>query len=155
MLRGDVMKVYNNAEMLANLTFNLLARCQEKETYLAEKHDLFEAELKCLRLMSSEESLNNSELADKMNLSPSRITRIIDGLIKKGYVLREINKNDRRNMIICLSKRGKNLTNKLNKAFLEIHKEILEDIDYSEHEALLIAMGNLYKAVEKWLKKPR
>ena len=58
-------------------------------------------------------------------------------------------------MVICLSKRGKNLTNKLNKAFLEIHKEILEDIDYSEHEALLIAMGNLYKAVEKWLKKPK
>ena len=53
----------------------------------------------------------------------------MDGLVKKGYMLREIDKDDRRNMIITLSKRGKNLTTRLNKAFIEIHKEILEEID--------------------------
>ena len=149
------MRVNKNAEMLANLTFNLLARCQEKESYLAEKNKLLEAELKCLRLMGSQRSLNNSEIAEKMNLSPSRITRIMDGLVEKGYMIREINKIDRRNMILSLSKKGRNLTDKLNRAFLEIHKEILEEIDISKHESLIIAMENLYKAVERWLQKPR
>ena len=53
------------------------------------------------------------------------------------------------------SKRGKNLTTRLNNAFIEIHKEILEEIDNSQHEPLLIAMENLHLAIENWLKKPR
>ena len=147
--------VNKNAEMLANLTFNLLARCQEKEARLAEQNKLLEAELKCLRIMDLEESINNQDVADRMNLSPSRITRIIDGLVKKGYILREIDREDRRNMKISLTEKGVNLTNKINNAFVEIHKEILKDIDNSQHESLLITMGNLQSAVEKWLQKPR
>jgi DNA-binding MarR family transcriptional regulator len=105
--------------------------------------------------MASEESLNNKDVAEIMNLSPSRITRIMDGLVKKGYMLREIDKVDRRNMRIALSKRGKNLTTRLNNAFIDIHKEILEEIEISQHEPLLIAMENLHSAIERWLKKPR
>lgn len=149
------MVINKNAEMLANLTFNLLARCQEKESRLAEKHNLLEAEFKCLRLMSSEENPNNKEIAEKMNLSPSRITRIMDGLIKKGYMVREIDNADRRNMILSLSKKGKNLTTRLNNAFIEIHQEILNEIDEKQHESLIIAMGNLDKAIENWLQRPR
>lgn len=149
------MNVNKNAEMLAHLTFNLLSRCQEKESRLAEQHNLWEAEFKCLRLMSSQENPNNKEIAEKMNLSPSRITRIMDGLIEKGYMVREINKSDRRNMILCLSKKGKNLTTRLNNAFIEIHKEILSEIDDSQHESLIIAMENLHRAIEKWLERPR
>ena len=149
------MYINKNAEMLANLTFNLLARCQEKESRLAEKHNLFEAEFRCLRLMSSEENQNNKEIAEKMNLSPSRITRIMDGLVKKGYMVREIDNTDRRNMILSLSKKGKNLTTRLNNAFIEIHQEILNEIDEKQHDSLIIAMGNLDKAIENWLQRPR
>ena len=149
------MSEKQDAEMLANLTFNLLIRCQEKEAHLAEQHNLLEAELKCLRNIGSEESINNKDFSERMNLSPSRITRIIDGLVKKGYIQREIDMSDRRNMKINLSRKGENLTNKINKSFIEIHKEILEEIDVSQHESLLIAMENLHSAIERWLQKPR
>jgi len=149
------MSKIENAEILANLTFNLLARCQEKDAHLADEQRLLEAEFKCLRLMGSEEGLNNKDIAERMNLSASRITRIIDGLVKKGYVQREIDKGDRRNMKIRLSRRGNNLTNKLYNAFIEIHSEILQDIDVSQHGSLITAMENLNLAVEKWLQKPR
>jgi len=142
------------AERLANLTFSLLAGCQEKEAWLAEQHGLFQAEFKCLRLFGSDESLNNTQISKRMNLSPSRLTRIIDGLVKKGYMQRSIDPNDRRNMIVTLSRRGKILTNKLNRAFVEVHEEILQDIDVSQHEPLINAMENLHLAIEKWLQKP-
>jgi DNA-binding MarR family transcriptional regulator len=149
------MSEIQKAESLANITFNLLARCQEKEARLADAHKLLEAEFKCFRLMGSGESLNNNELAKRMKLSPGRITRIIDGLVEKGYMQRKIDKADRRNMILSLSKRGKNLTNKLTNAYIQIHKEILQDIDISQHKALLTAMEQLHSAVERWLQKPR
>ena len=148
------MSTNQTAERLADLTFNLLARCQEKEAWLAEEHGLFQAELKCLRLFGSDETLNNKEIAKRMNLSPSRLTRIIDGLASRGYMTREIDQSDRRNMRVFLSRRGKILTNKLHKAFVEIHYEILNDIDVSQHESLITAMEHLSNAIEKWLQKP-
>ena len=148
------MSTNQTAERLADLTFILLQRCQEKEVWLAEKHGLFQAEFRCLRLFGSDESLNNKQLAKRMNLSESRLTRIIDGLEKRGYMQREVDQKDRRNMRIFLSRRGKILTNKLNKAFIDIHYEILQDIDVSQHESLITAMEHLHLAIEKWLRKP-
>jgi len=148
------MNTNQTAERLADLTFSLLQRCQEKEAWLAEEHGLFQAEFKCLRLFGSNETLNNTQISKRMKLSPSRLTRIIDGLVDRGYMKREIAQKDWRNMRVFLSRRGKILTNKLHKAFIEIHNEILQDIDVSQHEALIVAMEHLQLATEKWLQKP-
>ncbi|MCH7963050.1 MAG: MarR family transcriptional regulator [Bacteroidetes bacterium] len=147
--------MYKNstASRLANLTFSLLANCQEKEVHLAKLHRLTQAEFRCLRLFGTDESLNNKTIAERMNLSPSRLTRINDGLVKKRYIRREIDPNDRRNMRVNLSKKGKSLVQQLNKDYVDIHKEILQDINPSQHEQLIMAMTHLLEALEKWLKK--
>jgi DNA-binding MarR family transcriptional regulator len=148
------MDTNQTAERLANLTFSLLANCQEKEVRLAEVHGLTQAEFRCLRLFGGDESVNNKQIAERMNLSPSRLTRIIDGLVKKEYINREIDPNDRRNMRVTLSKKGKLLVQQLNKAYVGIHSEILQDIEKSQHEPLIIAMEHLLEALERWLQKP-
>ena len=104
-------------------------------------------------LFSTDESLNNKQIAERMKLSPSRLTRIIDGLVKKEYINREIDNDDRRNMRVSLSKKGQLLVDLLNKAYLNIHTEILEDIDVSQHKPLISAMANLLSALEKWISK--
>lgn len=147
------MELSLNAERLANLTFSLLANCQEKEVRLAEVHSLTQAEFRCLRLFGSDESINNKAIAERMNLSPSRLTRIIDGLVQKEYILREIDPNDRRNMRVSLSRKGQLLVQQLNKAYIEIHKEILQDIDEDQHQPLITAMTHLLSALEKWIAK--
>ena len=147
------MNKNSTASRLANLTFSLLANCQEKEVHLAELHGLTQAEFRCLRLFGTDESLNNKTIAERMNLSPSRLTRIIDGLVEKRYIRRQIDSSDRRNMKVNLSKKGKSLVQQLNKAYVDIHQEILMDIDPSQHEQLIIAMTHLLEALEKWLEK--
>ena len=142
-----------NATQLADLTFKLLANCQEKEARLAENHGLTQSEFRCLRLFNKDDVLNNKQVAERMNLSPSRLTRIIDGLVAKGYIIRQIEPSDRRNMKVTLSKRGKVITQKLNDAYVKIHKEILEDIDKSQHKPLINAMENLLVALQKWIAK--
>jgi DNA-binding MarR family transcriptional regulator len=142
-----------NAAMLADLTFKLLANCQEKEARLADKYGLTQSEFRCLRLFNTKDILNNKQVAERMNLSPSRLTRIIDGLVGKGYINRQIEPSDRRNMKVQLSKRGKVIVQKLNDAYVNIHKEILEDIDKKQHKPLINAMGNLLVALQKWIAK--
>ena len=149
------MSKIKNAELLGKLIFEILPICQKKEADLAEEHGLHHVEFKCLRLFGIDETLSNKEIAKRMNLSESRLTRIMDGLVKKGYMKREIDKSDRRLMKLSLFGRGKMLTNKLNNAFIEVHSEILQEIDISQHESLITNMEHLHSAVEKWLKKPR
>jgi len=57
-------------------------------------------------------------------------------------------------MRVNLSRKGKQLVQQLNKAYVNIHSEILEDIDISQHEPLITAMDHLLSALEKWLRKP-
>ena len=142
-----------NASKLADLTFKLLANCQEKEARLAEKYGLTQSEFRCLRLFNRNDILNNKMVAERMNLSPSRLTRIIDGLVAKEYIIRQIEPSDRRNMKVELSKRGKVIVQKLNDAYVNIHSEILEDIDRSQHKPLISAMENLLVALQKLISK--
>ncbi len=142
-----------NASKLADLTFKLLANCQEKEARLAENYGLTQSEFRCLRLFNRNDVLNNKQVAERMNLSPSRLTRIIDGLVAKDYIIRQIEPSDRRNMKVELSKRGKVIVQKLNDAYVKIHQEILEDISKSQHKPLINAMENLLVALQKWIAK--
>ncbi|MFO7444748.1 MAG: MarR family transcriptional regulator [Ignavibacteriaceae bacterium] len=145
--------INRDAHKLADLTFSLLANCQEKESRLAEQYGLTQAEFRCLRFFGTEESLNNKQIAARMGLSPSRLTRIVDGLVLKGYMTREIEPNDRRNMRVSLSKKGSIIVEQLNNAYVEIHREILEEIEDRQHEPLLTAMTHMLSALEKWLAK--
>lgn len=142
-----------DASQLANLTFNLLSTCQQKENLIAEQYGLTQAEFRCLKLFDKKEVVNNKTIAERMNLSASRLTRIIDGLVAKGYAERQIKPEDRRNMNVSLSKKGVQLVQRLDQAYLTVHKELLDEIDPSQHKPLIEAMTNLSKAMEKWLAK--
>ena len=144
-------QITKTAGRLADLTFNLLANCQEKENRLAIQYGLTQAEFRCLRLFNAEETLNNKHIAERMNLSPSRLTRIIDGLVNKGYMSREIEPHDRRNMRVALSEKGVEIVKRLNDAYLGIHKEILSEIEEEQHSPLISAMTQLLSALEKWI----
>jgi DNA-binding MarR family transcriptional regulator len=134
-----------NAARLADLTFKLLANCQEKEARLAENYGLTQSEFRCLRLFNKKDVLNNKQVAERMNLSPSRLTRIIDGLVAKDYITRQIEPRDRRNIKVIVQK--------LNNAYVNIHKEILEDIAKPQHKPLINAMESLLVALQKWIAK--
>lgn len=147
------MSKNKTAKHLASITFRLLARYQEYNTRLANKGGLTESEFKCLRLFGSDKGLSNQKIAARMNLSESRLTRIIDGLVEKGYMTRESDRKDWRCLNITLSRKGKLFVHKLDKLNDDIHYKILNDIKISQHKSLIINMENLYSATEKWLKK--
>ena len=142
-----------NAIKLADLTFALLEGCHQKEERMANRYGLTNAEFRCLRFFNSNEILNNKELANRMSLSPGRLTRIIDGLVTKGYAIRNIAKEDRRNMDVTLSKKGEKLLDELNLAYITIHQEILANIEQNRHNGLIDGMTQLLSALHKWMGK--
>ena len=138
------------AKYLGGLTLHLVASYQEKYTRLADERGLTQAEFKCLRLFGSDKRLSNKNIAKRMNLSESRLTRIIDGLEEKGYITRENDQKDRRSVRLTLTRKGRSFINTLDKHNVEIHQKILKNLKVSQYKSLVLAMENLNSATEKW-----
>ena len=143
----------SNAAKLAEIAFTLLGDCAKKEVQFAKRFGLTTAEFHCLRFINSGEVINNKDLANRLNLSPGRLTRIINGLVQKKYVTRNLDPDNRRSLRVALSKKGEQMVAQLKDAYLSIHEEILSDIDPKIHKELINGMTHLLSALRNWINK--
>jgi DNA-binding MarR family transcriptional regulator len=149
------MNKTKTAKDLATLTFHLVTSIQEKNTRLANKLGLTEAELRCLLSLGTDKGLNNTKVGKRMHLSLSRVTRIIDGLEEKEFLTKGHNRKDWRSLSLMLTKKGKLVIKKLRKQNIEMYSKILEEIQKSQRKALLATMENLNSASDRRLHKSR
>ncbi|MCU0343555.1 MAG: MarR family transcriptional regulator [Ignavibacterium sp.] len=147
------MNKKNLAEHLSNISNRLFTFQQEYNTRLAAERGLTEAEFRCLRLIGSDKGLSNKNIAERMNLSQSRLTRIIDGLVKKGYITRELNQKDSRCLNLTLSRKAKAFIQKLNERYNKMHLKVLKEINISQQKYFINGMEKLYTESEKWMGK--
>ncbi|MDZ7268798.1 MAG: MarR family transcriptional regulator [candidate division KSB1 bacterium] len=138
------------AERLADLTFELLERCQLKRERMAEQLDLTVAEFKLLRGFQQDDVLSVSELARRVDLTSSRLTRIIDGLVEKGIVRREIGSSDRRVMNVTLTAKGREVRAELRRIFVQTHEEIIALLPPGVEKSVIFAMEKLRDALQQW-----
>ena len=139
------------AEKMADLTYKLLENCQEKQEYIAQQMNISVSEFKCLRSFRSDPVLSVKEIAQRMNLTSSRLTRIIDGLVLKELVTRDINTSDRRLMDVALTAKGKEISFRLDKDYTHLHQEILANIEKPSRQAVITALENLSRAMSAWV----
>lgn len=141
------------AAKLGDLTFRLLAGCQEKETRLARQFKLSPSEFRVLRTFKGEKHLHIKELVERIKLSGSRLTRILDGLEKRGFLRRAIDLQDRRSIIVSLTEKGLLISRRLEERFIQIHQEILEDVPKEMHEPMMKSLSNMLSSIERWLRE--
>ncbi|MCR4278971.1 MAG: MarR family transcriptional regulator [bacterium] len=72
-----------------------------------------------LRYIAKNEQINVKAIAQKLDISSSAVTQLIDGLVEKGYVSRSNHSEDRRVVTVCL-------TAKANKLFEEFKAQGLK-----------------------------
>ena len=118
----------SDAKKLADLTSQLLGYYRENEIRFAEKNGLTRAEFRCLRYFSTNECMNNKQISAMMKLTPGRLTRIIDSLVSKKYMTREIDNSDRRYMRVYLSQKGISVVQQLNNDYIAVHRGILSSM---------------------------
>jgi DNA-binding MarR family transcriptional regulator len=78
---------------------------------LLVEHGINEGDYAVLVTLSEapDERLRMCDLAGRLHLSPSGITRRLDGMVKQGLVAREPSTDDRRVMLAVLTPKGKAL----------------------------------------------
>ena len=94
--------------------------------------------------------LSMNRLAQKMHLTVSTITRVIQPLLKRKLIRREEDSEDRRIRLISLTEEGKIFANRLWERIIESEKIILENFPQENREMLIDFLRKLNSAVNQW-----
>lgn len=101
-----------------------------------------------LNLLWQGDGLTHSLIAASMLRDKTTITRRIDGLVKKGFLRREVDPQNRRNIRVYLTPQGQSCKAKLIQILQDFHTEILAGI---APEDVLTTMQTLEKIIDNRL----
>lgn len=133
-------------EKMLDLILQLVKICQYKEQYFAGLYNLTSVELRCLQCFESHNTVSVKELSKSMELTPGRITHIITSLEKKKLITREINKDDRRGINVCLTNKAIPFVKNLKESYIKFHEKLLKNIPEEKRDIIKTALQELLRA---------
>ena len=87
-----------------------------------------------------------SELAARLHLEISTMTRVIDGLVTNGLATRVADSQDRRICRVRISRKGQSLVAKIRAELVKEYELVLREIPAESREAVISAMSHLLSA---------
>ncbi len=135
---------------MAELTCKLSRACNKKETSFAALFQLTPTELRCLRMFSKKSTVAIKEMIDELEISAGRVTHILTSLEKKQYIVRRVDKLDKRNHLVDLTHKSRKFINQLTKKHIELHQNILNNISDEKKDTVTQVMAKLIDALDNW-----
>jgi DNA-binding MarR family transcriptional regulator len=111
--------------------------CQDKELRSFSRFGLTVAEGRFLEALGEWDFSTPGAIAEALSVARSRVTRVADGLVHKGLVIRYESESDRRFQRLCLTDKGKETLSQA-KAYREnVHVRLLAGFDGARRRSLL------------------
>jgi len=130
------------------LIARLFQCCQERMQYQCERFQLPDAEFRCLGLFGEERYLTAKSIALRMNVVKSRVSKIIDGLIKKKLIQRIKDPEDSRIQLLSLTAEGQKKINEINGFLEDVYSEVLSGMAPDQRQAMLTNLDILKASME-------
>ncbi len=94
-------------------------------------------------------NISLNELAERLNVDNSTMSRNVNNIVFKGLANRELDKNDRRYVTISLTEDGKNMYDKIELTMNNYFKKIYENIPQDKREQVVESLELLSDAITK------
>ena len=120
------------AKKMIDLIFELKSGCHSKEEKIQKELKLSPAEFRGILALTPESAIPCNTLSNKMGLSKSRGSRVIEKLMKSGYIKEFKKEGDRRIMYVMLTTKGVKTQDKIHKILEECESIILKNIPKSK-----------------------
>ena len=151
MIYGKNLEGY--AKEISKLTFEMEKVCRNKETIFCDTINITPVEFRCLRYLLKSDFALAKDLAFDMDLTPSRVTKLLNSLEEKTYVVREISTSDRRIIKINLTHKGECFAKDIQEKYIRFHENILCTIeDEKQLENMLCSLKSFQQILESFLK---
>jgi len=95
------------SKRLFELILGVKRKCQGSEERIQEDLGLSQAEFNALVVLDDQQEVSGCEFAERMALSPSRGSRVLNKLVTGGYAKALTGPSDRREIAISLTPEGR------------------------------------------------
>jgi len=95
-----------------------------------------------------------SMVADHLDLSLPTVSRMISGLVQRGYMQRKSSEDDRRHVSLSLRPRGQSVMREARTATQKFLSQKFETLPLDQREALITAMQALREVFEQEMPRP-
>ena len=112
------------------------------------KFDLTGAEAALISVMEPGRKLCSAALVERQDLSKGRISRIVESLKQKGYLIKNEHHADRRHNIIELTDRGRDVRQAIAEEQAAQCHRVLSQVPEDKRSMILPALEQLVKALE-------
>ncbi len=116
--------------------------------YQCDRFQLPDAEFRCLVLFQDERYLTAKSIAHKMNVVKSRVSKIIDGLIKKNLIQRIDDPEDSRVKLLSLTPEGQKKINDIKQFMENVYSQVLSQMAPDQRTAMLTNLDILKASME-------
>jgi DNA-binding MarR family transcriptional regulator len=111
------------------LILALKRKCQKNEEEIQEELGLSQAEFHALIVLDERQEVSGCAFAERMVLSPSRGSRVLDLLVQDGYVKTAPGSTDRRAIVISLTPKGRRAKQRIVDHMEACEQRICNDLD--------------------------
>ena len=136
------------SQRLQDLIEEVVHCCKERTVFLSRKFDIPEAELRCLMLFGEERYLTAKGISQKLDVAKSRVTKIINGLMKKGLVESTDDPKDARVKLIGLTQEGHRKSKELSAMVTDLHQRLLLEFDPEQRKMVISCLEVLRSSME-------
>ncbi len=116
-----------------------------------ERFGLTGAKWKIIAVLSIKEGITQKHIADMLFVEAPTLVSVIDKMEKDGYVRRESDSNDRRNNLIFMTKKSKDIVDPIIDSILEIRNMGLDKISKKDMEAAKKVLSQIITNTEKFI----
>ena len=133
--------------------FRSMVRCYQLHNRVAEEHfrqmGLTGAQFDILATLGNTEGMTCRELGEQTLITKGTLTGVIDRLIEKGWVIREVCETDRRVVYIRLTAEGEEMFEKTFQPHLDHMSKIFESSDLRVWQQLQHACEHVSAHLQK------
>lgn len=126
-------KIENNIGFYIGFTSNVLKN-ELIRRFHENGYEITHSQWLILMMLWQKDGRNQNELTGLMYREKTTITRVIEGMEKRGLIYREIDTKDRRNKLCFLTNEGYLLKTKLVPIARKINELAISNIDIEEFE---------------------
>lgn len=130
--------------------FILNHECMQEKNIFCEKLNVSSVEFDVVDLLTKDEKVSCKAIANRIKLSLSRSSRIIDSLVGKNIILRKEDAENRKYKQVFFTPKGEKLKDKIEVFKNECEKKILSRFKPGEQKTIQKSIDKIYKIIKEY-----
>ena len=106
------------------------------------------SEVMALGELAEVEAMSQHELAGLLGLEKSTVSRLVAGLVERGWVTRSRNSDNRRLYRLALTEDGRAIAGSVGEELKARHEQLLGELTPDERRALAVGLAGLVRVIK-------